>query len=88
MKKVASKPAAKKTKATTTKKTKVNASKKSVNKITFNKYSIYFQTAAILFLIAAFALHLCCYISTSVMLDLFGISVFLLAFSLFPERSH
>lgn len=86
MKKVANKSAIKKSsKATTTKKKTV--SKKSISKITFNKYSMYFQTASMLFLIAAFTLHLCCCISTNVMLDLFGIAVFLLAFSLFPERS-
>ncbi len=86
MKKVANKPTVKKSsKATTTKKKTVT--KKNVSKITFNKYSMYFQTASILFLVAAFSLHLCCYISINAMLDLFGIAVFLLAFSLFPERS-
>jgi len=75
---------------------KVSAPKKNVKKttkkeknkklITFNKYSIFFQTGSILLAIAALTLNICDCIEMSVMLDLFGLSVIFLAFSLFPKK--
>ena len=66
-----------------TKKAKTTSAKK---KISFNKFSIWFQTISILLAIAALALNICNCIEMGVMLDLFGLSVILLAFSLFPKK--
>jgi len=56
-------------------------------KIEFNKYSPLFQTASMIFLIAAIVLNVCGCISINVMLDLFSLSILSIAFSLFPKRS-
>lgn len=53
----------------------------------FNKYSVYFQSFAIVLAIAAISLAVCNCVSVNVMLELFGVSVLLIAFSLFPKRS-
>ena len=73
----------------TTKKktTKKQATTKQTKKyLKFNKFSIYFQTASILLAIAGLTLNICDCIEMGIMLDLFGLSVISLAFSLFPER--
>ena len=67
------------------KKDKPKTSKKVLS---FNDFSIYFQTAAILLAIAALSLNLCDCIDMNIMLDLFGLSVIFLAFSLFPKKSN
>lgn len=87
MKKVNNKQAAKKpaTKKIVSKKATTKKTKEA--KIEFNKYSILFQTASILLLVAALTLNLCDCISMGAMLDLFALSVISLAFSLFPKRA-
>ena len=78
-----------KTKATAKKSTKKVTTKKTAKagKMTFNKYSIYFQSISMLLLIVALTLNICCYISMNVMLDLFSLSIISLAFSLFPKKA-
>ena len=73
------KPAAKKV-------VKKQAKKERSKKLTFTKYAIYFETASILLAIAALTLNLCDCIDINIMLDLFGLSVIFLAFSLFPRK--
>lgn len=77
------------TKKKTTKVTTKKVAKKAKNekKLTFNKFSVYFQAASMLLAIAALILNVCDCIEISFMLDLFGIAVILLAFSLFPEKN-
>ena len=62
--------------------------KKNLNTITFNKYAIYFQTASILLAIAAIAFNLCDCIGIELTIDLFGLSILFLAFSLFPKKEE
>jgi hypothetical protein len=74
-------------KKTVAKKTTKKVTRKATKKpITFNKYSIWFQTGSLLLVIAALALNICNCIDMNIMLDLFGLSVIFLAFSLFPKK--
>ncbi len=74
-------------KKTVAKKTTKRVAKKETKKvIVFNKYSIWFQTGSLLLVIAALTLNICECIDMSIMLDLFGLSVIFLAFSLFPKK--
>lgn len=74
-------------KKTVAKKTTKRVTKKETKKvIVFNKYSIWFQTGSLLLVIAALTLNICECIDMSIMLDLFGLSVIFLAFSLFPKK--
>ena len=82
----ATKPVAKKTTKKVSSKKVVQKANKS-KKLTFNKFAIYFQTISILLAIAALTLNICDCIEISVMLDLFGLSVIFLAFSLFPKKN-
>ena len=68
----------------TNKNSKVKATRKAIN---FNKFSIYFQSISIILAIAALTLNVCNCIDMSIMIDLFGLSVIFLAFSLFPKKS-
>ncbi len=64
---------------------------KKVNKrkcLEFNKYSIWFQSFSMIFAIAGLALNICNCIDMNIMLDFFGLSVVLLAFSLFPKKEN
>ena len=81
VKKVTNKPVAKRSSK------KIEKKQNSKKVLTFNAYSIYFQSVSIILAIAAITLNLCNCISMNIMLDLFGLSVMCLAFSLFPKRS-
>lgn len=73
-------------KTQTKKRTQKVVNKEPKKKLTFNKYSIWFQTISILLAIAALTLNICDCIEMGIMLDLFGLSVIFLAFSLFPKK--
>lgn len=75
--------------ANNTKKAVRKAEAKVVKKenLQFNKYSVYFQSFAIVLAIVAISLAICNCVSVNIMLELFGVSVLLIAFSLFPKRS-
>ena len=81
VKKVTNKPVVKRSSK------KIEKKQNSKKVLTFNAYSIYFQSVSIILAIAAITLNLCNCISMNIMLDLFGLSVMCLAFSLFPKRS-
>ena len=68
----------------TNKNSKVKATRKAIN---FNKFSIYFQSISIILAIAALTLNVCNCIDMSIMIDLFGLSVIFLAFSLLKKKS-